>query len=213
MSDESLADEVMPDVDDEAQPLIPDEDDGIEDVTEEPTEEDYDFLAFVKGVRPTRRAVTIYQRNDVREMVDVLEEKIKVAKKAGEDTTEDEELLAEAAAEILGSGRRVVVEARSSDWVQQFRKDMKARGVDPFSKKASDEARRMMMEKYINEFIAAHIVHPTQGISAAAVAALAKGNEQEAEKLHQAVRSADGERGVSPDFLRAHSVGSPSGSR
>lgn len=213
MSEKSLTDDVTPDPDDEAQPLIPDEDDGIEDVTEEQSEEDYDFLAFVQGVRPTRRAVTIYQRNDMRELIDALEEKIKVGKMAGEDTSEDEELLREAAAEILGSGRRVVVEAKSSDWVQQFRKDMKARGVDPFNKKASDDGRRVMMAKYVNEYIAAHIVHPTQGITAEAVAALGEGNEQEAEKLHQAVRSADGERGVSPDFLRAHSVGSRSGSR
>lgn len=213
MSDESLVDDTTPEPDDEVQPLIPDEDDGIEDATEAPTEEDYDFLAFVQGVRPTRRAVTIYQRNDMREMVDALEEKIKVGKMAGEDTTEDETLLAEAAAEILDSGRRVVIEARSSDWMGDFRKKMKARGIDPSNKKASDEARAMMMTKYVNELIAAQIVYPATGISAEAIAVLAENSETEVDQLHRAVKMANSQRGVSPDFLHAHSAGSRSGSR
>lgn len=208
-SDESLVDDV--DTDDDA--LIPDDDSDIEDATEDVPEEDYDFLAFVQGVRPTRRAVTLYQNNDVRAQCDLLKEKIEVSKMAGRDTSEDEELLAEAAAEIIGSGRRVIVQARSSDWSKQFRKSQRAQGVDPFKDKVSDEARAMMMEKYLNALIAEHIVYPATGITAEAISVLGKNNEQEAEKLHQAVRSADGERGVSPDFLRAHSANSRSGSR
>lgn len=203
MSDHSLIDDDP--TDDETAPEegdLTDEDYGIEDATEEQDAEDYDFLAFVRGVRPTRRAVTIYQRGDMRELIDVLEEKIRVAKMAGADTAEDERLLADAAAEVLGSGRRVVVEARSSDWVKQFRKDMKARGIDPFNKKASDEGRSVMMTKYVNELIAGHIVYPTTGISAEAIAALAENSETEVDMLHRAVRAADGQRAVSPDFLQ-----------
>lgn len=212
MSDESLIDDptVDPDEPDEA-PLV--DDDDIEDVTVEPTEDDYDFAAFVAGVRPTRRAVMLYQNNDVRADYDLLKEKIEMKRAAGEDVTEDQELLAEVAAELIGSGRKVIVEARSSDWVKQFRKDMKKRGIEPGKEKASDEARAMMATQFVNEFIAAHIIYPRTGISAETIAALAKNNEQEVERLHQAVRLADGERGVSPDFLRAHSAGSRSGSR
>lgn len=214
MTEKSLADAPTPDPDDkDAEEVGLTDDDDIEDATEAPDEDDYDFLAFVQGVRPTRRAVVLYQRNDIRGQIDLLEEKIKVAKMAGEDTSEDEELLAEAAAEVLESGRRVVVEAKSSDWVKQFRKTMKARGVDPWREKISDEGKAVMMTKYINTYIAEHIVYPKTGISPEAVAALAEGNEQEAEKLHQAVRSADGERGVSADFLRARSAVNRSGSR
>lgn len=215
MSDHSLTDDDFDSDDEPTTPdaLIPDEADDIEDATEAPDEEDYDFLAFVQGVRPTRRAVTIYQRNDMREQIDTLEEKIKVAQKAGEDTSEDEELLAEAAAEIMGSGRRVIVEARSSDWMGDFRKKMKARGIDPYNKKASDEARTMMMGKYINELIAAQIVYPTTGISADSIAALAKNSETEVDQLHRAVKMVNSQRGVSPDFLQAHSESSRSGSR
>lgn len=210
MSDESLIDD-DPTAENPEAALI--EDDGIEDATEALNEEDYDFLAFVQGVRPTRRAVMIYQRNDMRELVDTLQEKITVSKMAGHDTAEDEELLAEAAEEIVGSGKRVVVEAKSTDWVNQFRKDMKARGVDPFNKKASDEARSMMMSKYLNEYIAAHIVHPTTGISPDALAVLAENSETEVNKLHEAVRAADSERGVSPDFLQRPYGITRSGSR
>lgn len=214
MSDESLIDEPTPDSDDPevAEESIVD-DEGIEDATEVQSEDDYDFAAFVQGVRPTRRAVMLYQNNDVRADYDLLKEKIEMKRAAGEDVSEDQELLAEVAAELIGSGRKVIVEARSSDWVKQFRRDMKKRGIEPSKEKASEEARAMMMTQFINEFIAAHIVYPRTGISADAIAALAEANEQEVERLHQAVRSADGERGVSPDFLRAHSAGSRSGSR
>lgn len=214
MSDESLIDEPTPD---DNEPEVVEEsitgDDDIEDVTEPPSEDDYDFAAFVAGVRPTRRAVMLYQNNDVRADYDLLKEKIEMKRAAGEDVSEDQELLAEVAGELIGSGRKVIVEARSSDWVKQFRKDMKKRGIDLSKEKVSDEARAMMTTQFVNEFIAAHIVYPRTGISADAIAALSQANEQEVERLHQAVRSADGERGVSPDFLRAHSAGSRSGSR
>lgn len=214
MSDESLIDEPTPD---DNEPEVVEEsitgDDDIEDVTEPLSEDDYDFAAFVAGVRPTRRAVMLYQNNDVRADYDLLKEKIEMKRAAGEDVSEDQELLAEVAGELIGSGRKVIVEARSSDWVKQFRKDMKKRGIDLSKEKVSDEARAMMTTQFVNEFIAAHIVYPRTGISADAIAALSQANEQEVERLHQAVRSADGERGVSPDFLRAHSAGSRSGSR
>ena len=214
MSDESLIDEPTPD---DNEPEVVEEsitgDDDIEDVTEPLSEDDYDFAAFVAGVRPTRRAVMLYQNNDVRADYDLLKEKIEMKRAAGEDVSEDQELLAEVAGELIGSGRKVIVEARSSDWVKQFRTDMKKRGIDLSKEKVSDEARAMMTTQFVNEFIAAHIVYPRTGISADAIAALSQANEQEVERLHQAVRSADGERGVSPDFLRAHSAGSRSGSR
>ena len=217
MSDESLIDDPNASPDEPEQPLVAEDDDiddpDIEDATEEPDEEDYDFLAFAQGVRPTRRAVMLYQMNDVRADYDLLKEKIDLKRSAGEDTKEDEALLAEVAAELIGSGRKVIVEARSSDWMRQFRKDMKKKGVDPSKDKMSDEARAMMTEKWINELIAAHIVYPKTGISAEAIETLSQNNEQEVEKLHVAVRAADGERGVSPDFLRRPSGTLRSGPR
>ena|SRR5690554_5028838 len=211
----SLAD-ATPEPDDDGDDL----DELIEDATEDMAEDDFDFGAFVDGVRPTRRAVVLYQHNDVRAEVDILSEKVRVGKMAGEDVSEYETLLQQAAEHVLSSGRKVIVEARGSDWQQQFRKDMKARGIDPYAKKfradqleklpeAKREKRlaehRDQLSAYVNHMIAAQIVHPTTGVDADAIARLAANSEQEVEKLHRAVQDANRQPGVSVDFLRAHS--------
>lgn len=225
MSEQSIAEYTPePDPDDPEVGLAddaPDEIDGlIEDATEAPAEDDFDFGKFVEGVRPTRRAVVLYQHNDVRAEVDILEEKVRVGKMAGEDVSEFEELLAEAAQHILASGRKVIIEARGSDWQRQFAKGLKAQGIDPTAKKFSpahldklpaekaEKRRAEQLEQFaaqVNHLIAAQIVHPKTGVTPEAVAQLAANSEQEVEKLHRAVRDANSQPGVSVDFLRAHS--------
>src|SRR5690554_5211779 len=167
MSDErSLIDDATePDPDDREAALTEDYPEP-EDVTELAAEEDYDFGAFVEGVRPTRRAVVLYGRNDLRAVYDEMKDMIEVGESTGRDMAEQKALLAEAAEDLLGSGRRVVVEARSSDWVRQFAKDMKKRGVDPDAKGLSDGQRREVHRKLIHEQIAAQIVHPSKGVTA-----------------------------------------------
>lgn len=183
-----------------------------EDETEAPTEEDYDFGAFVEGVRPTRRSVVLYGRGDLRASYDELSDAIQIGEAAGKDMGEQRALLEEAADELLGSGRKVVVEARSTDWVQQFFKDAKKRGINPEAKGLSDGQRLEQTRKLILEQIAAQIVYPRKGVSADALAKLQSVNEVEIDKLYRAVRDANAKPAVTADFLQARSGTRRSGS-
>lgn len=188
------------------------EDESI-DVTNLPEPEDFDFGEFVAGVRPTRRAVVLYQRNDIRADLDLLDDKIEMMRKSGEDTSEQEEIREGVAAELLGSGRMVIVEARSSDWIAAFYKKMRDQGLDlnskalnPDKKPPKDRAEELakkklaLAHKLARLQLVEQIVHPSKGVTLEALEKLAENSEKEIDKLFGALNAANGQAGVTPDF-------------
>ena len=186
-------------------------DEFIDDVTEIPAPEDYDFAAMVAGVKPNRARVRIRPRSDLYARLEELAEEIR-ALPTDDDVPDD---LAAEWSEVKADYDRtfvVVVEGRSSDWVKQFTKDVKARGINPTRKGLSDEERVKHTERLWHAQIAEQTVHPTQGVTADAVAALFRANEPEADKLWRALQRVNGQpSGVAPDFSRRRSERNPSG--
>lgn len=169
---------------------------GVEDVTVEVADEDFDFGAFVQGVRATRRAVTLVMRGDLVAEMETLVTDIEAAEKRDEST---DALMAEyqaARTAFEGSKRRVVVEAKSTDWLTRLHKTLKkSNGLDV--KNAEDRAEILLHQ------VAGQIVHPTKGVTVKALQHLFETAEPEVDKLWQAVNSANkGQAGVSPDFSR-----------
>ena len=186
-------------------------DEHIDDVTEIPAAEDYDFAAMVAGVKPNRARVRIRPRSDLYARLEELAEEID-----GFPTDEDvpEDLTAEWAETKADYDRTfvVVIEGRSSEWVKSFTKDAKASGINPDRKGLSDEARFEHTKRLWFAQIAAQIVHPTKGVTPESVGALFGANETEADKLWRALQRVNSQpSGVAPDFSRRRSEPSQSG--
>jgi len=186
-------------------------DEFIDDVTEIPAPEDYDFTAMVAGVKPNRARVRIRPRSDLYARLEELAEEIQ-AYPTPDDVPDD--LVAEWEETKADYDRTfvVIVEGRSSEWVKQFTKDAKAAGINPTRKGLSDEARIEHTKRLWHAQIAAQIVHPTRGVTEESVAALFAANETEADKLWRALQHVNGQpSGVAPDFSRRRSEPSQSG--
>lgn len=117
----------------------------VMDVTHDPDPEDFDFDAFVSGVRPGRRAVKVTMRAD---LVAELDHLVHRAEALPADMDPDDRAQAEDAlmgefeavkARIVGSQRVFVVEARSDHRGRQIAKLMEKEGLPRPGKKASDE--------------------------------------------------------------------------
>lgn len=80
--------------------------------------ETFDLAEWIAGVRPTRRAVTLYARGDLLADIDLLSERIRLARLAGDDTTADRATLSEVYEALAASALDVVVEARSLEAVK-----------------------------------------------------------------------------------------------
>lgn len=188
------------------------------DMTALPQPEDFDPAEFIAGVKNARRGDTLYQRNDIRADVDILDEKIELMRKAGEDTTEQEDLREQVAQMLLGTGRPWVVEARNSDWDKDFNRRMKKAGINPWSRKFDALTNAKMLSKMteaqkealldehsdlidqvLNHRVAEQIVHP-KGVTAEMVAQLRVNNEQEWQKLVEIVKAVNNQPGVTRDF-------------
>lgn len=99
------------------------------DVTPEVDVEDFDFEAFLSGVRATRRAVKVYARAD---LVAQMEE-VAGGYRENMPAAAKKKILAEVTRlrdEFEASGRWFVAEARSSEWVEKFREDATQRAGD-----------------------------------------------------------------------------------
>ena len=97
---------------------------GFADVTPDlPEPENFDLDAWLEGVRPTRRAVLLYGRSDV---IARMEE---IAGTIGDSPDDDVDEMVEEferlKAAFLDSGRWFVVEARSPEWVDDYRRAAK----------------------------------------------------------------------------------------
>lgn len=124
----------------------------VADVSAEQTPEDFDFAAWLEGVRPTRRAVTLYQRADVIAELEALAERIE-SLPDGPEVDEAVDRF-DALKDEFHHGRVFVVEARSPEWVEHFQAEArKALGVKGEPTQAQDA--RVLFEQ-----LAAQIVTP-----------------------------------------------------
>lgn len=100
------------------------------DVTPDLDPDDFDFEAFLDGVRPARRAVKVYARADLLADLDELEDEITRATKS-QDRNRLVKRFDQVRDEFYASGRYFVVEARSGEWIEEFQKQAEKRlGVD-----------------------------------------------------------------------------------
>lgn len=88
-----------------------------------------DVTAFIAGILPIRRAVTIYARGDLLATLDVLAERISKNKLSGENVEYLEGKAAEIVEEIQSNCLNFVVEGRSGEWVKEFFTRMKEQGI------------------------------------------------------------------------------------
>lgn len=138
------------------------------------TAESFDVEEWLAGVRPTRRAVTLYGRSDVLAEMDVLAYRIEQlpADADAEELIDEFETLR---AQFL-QGRTFVVEGRSGEWRDEFERE--ARERLGFRKGSGTAAQRRSL---LLELLAAQIVVPE--VSADQLAKLAAANEGELSKL------------------------------
>lgn len=96
------------------------------------TPETFDLAAWIAGVTPVQRTVTLYARGDRFADLSALETRYDEAKRAAnvDDMRALKEQMREVADQIKASALDITVQGRSADWVQRFRKDMEDRGVD-----------------------------------------------------------------------------------
>ena len=96
------------------------------------TPETFDLAAWIAGVTPVQRTVTLYARGDLFADLSALETHYDEAKRAAnvDDMRALKERMREVADQIRASALDITVQGRSVEWVQRFRKDMEERGID-----------------------------------------------------------------------------------
>lgn len=141
---------------------------GIDATNSDISVDDFDFGSWLAGVRPTRRAVQLYARGDLVARLDELEGRIDAATddEVDELLEEFERLRAE-----FRDGRWFIVEARSPEWVEEYRKRATGKG------KLSDAGRIRIVVGQLAE----QIVQPQ--VSAEQLAVLYDRNPGELNKL------------------------------
>ena len=149
------------------------------DISEAPTVADFDFGAWLEGVRPTRRAVRLYARADLIGRMEEIAGEAGDAEKSGDtdalDALVDEmETLRETFDE---SARWFVVEARSPEWVDDFHR---VRAHDINVKKGEPGERQK--QQILLAQLAEQIVSPS-GVTAEALAVMLDRSAGELNKL------------------------------
>ena len=146
----------------------------VEDITNDPTPDDFDFDAFVDGVRPGRRAVRVTMRADLAAEID----RIAIQADELDDHNGDEaqalfDRFEDIKEQIQASQRVFVVEARSDHRTRQTIKQMEKLGHPQPGKKADDDEVRLqklseVAEAEVNKlFGALHEVNtnPTKSVA------------------------------------------------
>lgn len=174
----------------------------VEDITEDVTPEDFDFDAFVAGVRPGRRAVRITMRADLVADID----KIAVEAESVEDSNGDEmwelyERLQETKQQIWDSQRTFVVEGRSDHRRRQVVKKMEKLGFEKPGKKASDDEQRDYYHEVALHCLADGIVTPSN-VTVDGLRKLYEISSAEIDKLSGAFQDASNNptKGVDPNL-------------
>lgn len=138
------------------------------------TPETFDLAAWIAGVTPVQRTVTLYARGDLFAVLSDMETRYDEAKRSVnvDDMRALKEQMREVADQIRASALDITVQGRSADWVQRFRNSCEERGLD------SDETTL--------EQLAAQITAPA-GITPAMLATLRDRIEPQVVALLQAV--------------------------
>lgn len=195
---------------------------GIEsvDVTPDVKAEDFDWDAFLHGVRPTRRAVKVYQRAD---LVAVMEEAAGGYRDdlpAAEKRKIRDEVL-RLREQFEASGRWFVAEARSADRIDKVRQDAADRHgitLPPADAKGDDALIPRADYDKIERAILADAIAIPSGTTEERLAALAEHAPTEYPKLLVAMRAANSKLAQSAevltrDFSQGRSEGRGSSSR
>lgn len=182
---------------------------GIRDVTPEDalSQETFDFAAFVAGAKPTRRAVTLYARGDLKAQLDRIAEDLDLAEKSGDNKrtaalrAEGKRVVDEMSAP--GAVIDVVVEGRSQEWLTRIEEALDKDGV-------TDETEKVLRR------VAEQVIEP-EGVTYDLLEQFRHVSEPQVRKVVVAATLANSQPlDVSADFLRersGRSVGRASGRR
>lgn len=158
-----------------------------------PEPEEFDFAAWLGGVRPTRRAVRLYARADVLGRMEEIAGLIEDAEGEQADALVDE--FEELQRTFEASGRWFFVEARSAEWVEDFRRVYKR---DHGIKGDPGDRQRIAI---ILAQLAEQIVSPA-GVTAEMLERLHEANAGELNKLVVAVTMANDQVAQSAAVLK-----------
>ena len=176
--------------------------DDVVDITNDLTPEDFDFDAFVDGVRPGRRAVRVTMRADLAAEID----QIAIQAEALEDPNGDEaqtlyDRFEQIQAQIVASQRMFVVEARSDHRGRQIIKQMEKQGITEPGKKATQAETQEWNEEVAIRRLADAIVIPSN-VTVDGLKKLEERAPSEVNKLYGAMHQVNTNpvKGVDPNF-------------
>lgn len=138
------------------------------------TPETFDLAAWIAGVTPVERTVTVYAHGHLFAVLSALEAEYNEAKAAVnvDDMRAAKDKMRTVANQIRETALDITVQGRSNDWVQRFRANCEERGLD------GDETTL--------EQLAAQIIEP-EGITPAMLATMRDRIEPQVVALLQAV--------------------------
>ena len=186
MTDASLADPIP--VDDDTPATVPDA--SLADPTDirpldpaaplplEP--EKFDLAAWIAGVRPARRATTVYARPDLLADLDLLAERYALTSPASPDRPTLEQQMRDLREQVEASGLDIIVEARSEELRQTMAQALEKDGL-----KATDIDYQLAM-------IASQIIQP-DGLDSATLKKLYEISPVQVAKIAQAATAANTE--------------------
>lgn len=162
--------------------------------------ESFDVGAMVAGVRATRTRVKIQPNAHLLERLQEIADEID-SYPTDEDVPDS---LVEEWVETKAEFDHVdvyVIEGRTSDWVRQFHKDLKGKGINPDRKGLSDQERTAQNKRQVHAQIAAQIISP-EGVTEEQVADIYASNEPQGDLLFQAVGRVNTRpvKEMTPDF-------------
>jgi len=161
------------------------------DATEEQDPKTFDFAAFVAGMRPVRRAVTIYARGDLAAERDLLVSRLREAEDAQAPAKVRAELKKQLKAvtdEISSQAIDLVIEGRTDEWKKRLNAALVEDGVTDVTVRTS----------YI---IAEQVVQP-EGVTGELLEQIRKVSEPQWSRMTFTAADANKGEGVGPDFSR-----------
>lgn len=142
--------------------------------------EKFDLAAWIAGVRPARRATTVYARPDLLADLDLLAERYALTSPASPDRPALEQQMRDLREQVEASGLDVIVEARSEELRQTMAQALEKDGL-----KATDIDYQLAM-------IASQIIQPA-GLDSATLKNLYEISPVQVAKIAQAATAANTE--------------------
>ena len=142
--------------------------------------EKFDLAAWIAGVRPARRATTVYARPDLLADLDLLAERYALTSPASPDRADLEQQMRDLREQVEASGLDIIVEARSEELRQTMAQALEKDGL-----KATDIDYQLAM-------IASQIIQPA-GLDSATLKTLYEISPVQVAKIAQAATAANTE--------------------